>query len=57
MSNKELALWFGIKPNSFAHSKLKKLEELKKYADYEILPNKKIKINKVHIPYYSKSYT
>lgn len=56
ISNKDLALWFGIKPNSFAHAKNKKLEQLKKYADYEII-DKKIKINKVHIPYYSKSYT
>lgn len=56
ISNKDLATWFGVKPNSFAHAKQKKLEQLKKYADYEII-NKKIKIKKVHIPYYSRSYT
>lgn len=46
MKNKDLAIWFGIKPNSFAHAKDKKLEELKKYADFEMV-NGKVNILKV----------
>ena len=35
MTNKELAEWFGIKPESMTKTKKKKLEELKKYAFFE----------------------
>ena len=35
MSNKELAEWFGIKPNTFTQFKKKKLEELQNYACFE----------------------
>ena len=36
MTNSELAEWFGVKPASFRNHKPKKLEELKKYADFEL---------------------
>jgi hypothetical protein len=35
MTNKEIAEWFEIKPNSFTQHKKKKLEELKHYASFE----------------------
>lgn len=35
MTNKELAEWFGIKPESMTKTKKKKLEELKRYAFFE----------------------
>lgn len=35
MTNKELAEWFGIKPDSMTRMKKKKLEELKNYACFE----------------------
>lgn len=35
MSNKDLAEWFGIKPNSFTQHKRKKLEELKNFCFFE----------------------
>ena len=35
-TNSELAEWFGVKPASFRNHKPKKLEELKKYADFEL---------------------
>lgn len=37
MSNKELAEWFGIKPNTFTQFKKKKLEELQNYACFEVV--------------------
>jgi hypothetical protein len=37
MSNKELAEWFGIKPNTFTQFKKKKLEELQNYACFETI--------------------
>ena len=35
MTNKELAEWFGVKPNTFTQFKKKKLNELKNYACFE----------------------
>ena len=46
MSNNDLAEWFQIKPGSFRNTKTKKLEELKKYAEYEI-QGSKVLITKV----------
>lgn len=46
MSNNDLAEWFQIKPGSFRNTKVKKLEELKKYAEYEI-QGSKVLITKV----------
>lgn len=46
MSNNDLAEWFQIKPGSFRNTKAKKLEELKKYAEYEI-QGSKVLITKV----------
>lgn len=56
-TNKELAVWFGISASTFSKNKDKKLEELKRFADYELIgeKTKKVKINEVFIPYYSKS--
>ena len=53
IKNKDLAVWFGVKPNSFAHTKEKKLEELKEYADFEMV-NGKVNILKVIQPIYVK---
>ena len=46
MSNNDLAEWFQIKPGSFRNTKTKKLEELKKYAEYEV-QGSKVLITKV----------
>ena len=35
MTNKELAEWFGVKPNTFTQYKKKKLEELKEFCFFE----------------------
>lgn len=55
-TNKELAEWFGMKANSFANQKEKKLEQLKAFADYELQGNKqkKVFIKKVYEPTYNK---
>lgn len=55
-SGKELAQWFGIRPDSYKANKQKKLEELKVFADYELVGNKtkKVQIKKVYNPIYSK---
>ena len=47
MTNSELAEWFGVKPASFRNHKPKKLEELKKYADFE-LKGTRIYIKKIY---------
>ena len=53
MSNNDLAEWFQIKPGSFRNTKAKKLEELKKYAEYEI-QGAKVLITKVIEPKFIK---
>ena len=50
----DLAEWFGIKPNSFLSAKKKKLEELKEFADYELVSKQQILITKVKYPFYVK---
>ena len=52
---KNLAEWFGMKPNSLSHNKEKKLKELKEYADFEITKSGKIKIIKVKKTTYEKN--
>lgn len=52
-TNKELAEWFGIIPNSFCRSKDKKLKELHLFAEYH-LEKDKVFIDEVLIPIYSK---
>lgn len=52
-SNKELAAWFDITPNSFSRNKEIKLKELERFAEFH-LEGKKIVIDKVLCPYYSK---
>lgn len=53
MTNKELAEWFGIAETSFKNKKKKKLEELKKFAEFEEIRGK-VNITRVLIPEYSK---
>lgn len=55
-SNKELAQWFGCSAAYFGQVKDRKLEELKAYADFELIGNKqkKVKILKVYEPEYHK---
>lgn len=53
MTNKELAEWFGIKEKSFANAKKKKLEELKKFADFSTSRGK-VNIKKIYIEKYEK---
>ena len=52
----QLSKWFGLSPNTLKNNKKsreKYLERLKFYADYHF-EGKKIIIDKVHIPEYSK---
>lgn len=57
MTNKELARWFGITATTLSHKKEEKLEELKNFAEFELVGDKttKIKITKVYEKVYSKS--
>lgn len=55
-TSKQLAEWFGLSYGAFRNNKGKKLEELKAFADYEII-GKKFKINKVYNSTYSKNGT
>lgn len=50
----ELAEWFGIKVSSLKSTKEKKLEELKEFADYELVSSHQILITKVKYPFYVK---
>lgn len=53
-TNKDLAMWFGLKENSFRSHKAEKLEELKKFANYYEEKGKVI-ITEVFIEEYSKN--
>lgn len=57
-TNKQIAQWFGLKKGSFSNKeqKQKKLQELKNFADYELVGNKtkKILIKRVYQSVYSK---
>lgn len=53
MSRLELSQWFGVKPNTYDHSKKKKLEELKIFADFEEVYGG-VNIIKIKIPIYAK---
>ena len=53
ITNKELAEWFGVKPNTLSKKKVEKLEELKEYAEYH-LEKGKVFIDKVYKPVYIK---
>ena len=55
-NNKDLAEWFGCSSSYFSQVKDKKLEQLKAYADFELIGNKqkKIKINRVYEDQYHK---
>lgn len=52
-SNKEIAEWFGIRPQSFSNKKDTYLDKLKKYAEFIVTSTGKIEITKVLIPYYN----
>ena len=51
-SNKQIAEWMGIRPQTFSNSKDVYLEKLKRYADYIITDKGKIEILEVKEPYY-----
>lgn len=57
-TNNQIAQWFGLKAKKFSNKqqKKKKLEELKNFAEYELVGNKtkKIFIKQVYEPIYSK---
>ena len=59
---KELAEWFGVSYDWFCHSKEKKMQQLKVFADYHLEPCGKtgkkfnIIIDKVLCPEYSSAY-
>lgn len=60
-TQKELAEWFGITYSSFRHVLNRKLEELKEYAEYDIINSKTgrlkgIQITSIYCPIYYKSY-
>ena len=54
MTNKELAEWFGIKPNSMTRIKKQKLEELKNFAEFEEIYGG-VNITQIINPIYVKS--
>lgn len=51
-SNKQLAEWFGVRPQSFSNKKESYIERLKEYAEFEVLSTGKINIITVLKPYY-----
>lgn len=51
---KDLANWFGIKPNTLSHTKQKRFQELEEYANFEILKSGKVQIKEVKKPFYTK---
>lgn len=53
MTMQELCAWFHIKRNTYYHSKEKKLEELKIFADFEKIYNG-VNITNIKIPIYAK---
>lgn len=58
MTWREISVWFGLQQdtlNKNPKSKEKKLNILKKYADYHI-EGKTVYIDKIYIPEYSKAY-
>lgn len=56
MTNKDLAEWFGISPNSLSKNITAKLEELKYFANYHLEGNKtkKVVIDEILEPVYQK---
>ena len=56
MTNKELAEWFGIKESTFKSNKKKKLEELKKYCQFEEVKGK-VCILEIFYDEYQKSFS
>lgn len=57
-SNNEIAEWFGLKSKRFSdkNQREKKLEQLKRFVDYELVGNKtkKVLIKQIYNPIYSK---
>ena len=56
MNNKELAEWFGIKESTFKSNKKKKLEELKKYCQFEETKGK-VYILEIYQEEYQKDFS
>lgn len=59
MSWRELSVWFGLKPDTITKrpsTKEKKLQRLKTFADFHLDEKKKLVIDKVYIPEYSKPF-
>lgn len=54
MTNREIAEWFGIKPNTLSKNKEKKLEELSFFAKHHLEESGKIFIDEIYIPVYEK---
>lgn len=57
----KLAEWFGITPESFSRTRIKRLEELKDYGEFEVFYTKTgnfsyLIFSKVHCDTYMKSY-
>lgn len=59
MTLRELSVWFGLKPETISNSrpsaKQKKLDKLKLFCDYHF-DGKKLMIDRVYIPEYTKAY-
>lgn len=53
MTRQEIAAWFGVQPRTYDNSKRKKLEELKKFADFEEVYGG-VNIIKIKIPVYAR---
>ena len=54
-NNKQLAEWFGINPVSLSRERMKYLNKLAAFADFEEI-GKRIKITKVYMAEYDKEY-
>lgn len=55
MSYAELAEWFGIKPNTLAHTKEKRLKELESFCIFEDFPYKGVEIKEIFQSTYVKN--
>lgn len=53
-SNKDIAAWFCVRPDSFSRRKEKYLQKLEYYARFHITKTKKIAIDEVFEPTYTK---
>ncbi len=59
MSNKELADWFGVSEKTYSNARTKKLEELKNFADFDVVRGGifvKEVLNPVYVRNFKKTY-